>query len=172
MEHEFGASNISDHLLATASFYMQKYDDAIEYNLKSLEAMADSNSNGLYPIWINLGDSYLAKGMKQEAMGAYEQAVKISQRSDQNTTVIVDQLYAYLHISRINHTFETESVKMGIRDELSSIESQVSDPGAKFRSMVIWAYLGEKEKARSIQKVLTAQCKGLAKYPGVEKILN
>lgn len=110
--------------------------------------------------------------MKQEAMGAYEQAVKISQRSDQNTTVIVDQLYAYLHISRINHTFETESVKMGIRDELSSIESQVSDPGAKFRSMVIWAYLGEKEKARSIQKVLTAQCKGLAKYPGVEKILN
>jgi tetratricopeptide (TPR) repeat protein len=172
MEHEFGASNISDHLLATASFYMQKYDDAIEYNLKSLEAMTDSNSNGLYPIWINLGDSYLAKGMKQEAMGAYEQAVKISQRSDQNTTVMVDQLYAYLHISRINHTFETKSVKMGIRDELSSIESQVSDPGAKFRSMVIWAYLGEKEKARSIQKVLTAQCKGLAKYPGVEKILN
>ena len=33
-------------------------------------------------------------------------------------------------------------------------------------------YLGEKEKARSIQKVLTAQCKGLAKYPGVEKVLN
>ncbi len=172
MEHEFGASNISDHLLATASFYMQKYDDAIGYNLKSLDAMAETNSNGLYPIWINLGDSYLAKSMKQEAMEAYEKAVKISQKSNQNTTVKVDQLYAYLHISRINHTFDTESVKMGIRDELSSIESQISDPGAKFRSMVIWAYLGEKEKARSIQKVLTAQCKGLAKYPGVEKVLN
>jgi hypothetical protein len=61
---------------------------------------------------------------------------------------------------------------MGIRDELSSIESQISDPGAKFRSMVIWAYLGDKEKARNIQKVLISQCKGLAKYPGVEKILN
>ena len=172
MEHEFGASNISDHLLATASFYMQKYDDAIAYNLKSLNSMADTNSNGLYPIWINLGDSYLAQSMKQEAMEAYENAVKISQNSSQNTTVKVDQLYAYLHISRINDTFETKSVKAGIRDELISIESQISDPGAKFRSMVIWAYLEEKEKARSIQKVLTAQCKGLAKYPGVEKILN
>lgn len=171
MEHEFGASNISDHLLATASFYMQKYDDAIGYNLKSLNSMADTNSNGLYPIWINLGDSYLAKSMKQEAMEAYENAVKISQKSSQNTTVKVDQLYAYLHISRINDTFETKSVKAGIRDELISIESQISDPGAKFRSMVIWAYLGNKEKARSIQKVLTSQCKGLAKYPGVESIL-
>ncbi|MFD3317023.1 hypothetical protein ACE414_05290 [Alteromonas macleodii] len=172
MEHEFGASNISDHLLATASFYMQKYDDAIGYNLKSLDAMADTNSNGLYPIWINLGDSYLAKNMKQEAMEAYENAVKISQRSDQNTTVMVDQLYAYLHISRMNRTFETGSIKAGIREELSSIESQISDPGAKFRSMVIWAYLGDKEKARNIQKVLTSQCKGLAKYPGVEDILG
>jgi len=109
--------------------------------------------------------------MKQEAMEAYENAVKISQKSSQNTTVKVDQLYAYLHISRINDTFETESVKAGIRDELISIESQISDPGAKFRSMVIWAYLGNKEKARSIQKVLTSQCKGLAKYPGIESIL-
>lgn len=61
---------------------------------------------------------------------------------------------------------------MGIREELTKIDNQISDPGAKFRAMVIWAFLGEKERARSIQEILTAQCRGLAQYPGVESILN
>lgn len=172
MEREFGASNISNHLLATASFYMQDFEEAIYYNLESLDAMAESNSDGLYPIWINLGDSYLASNLEEKARDAYQQAAKISERSNQSTTLKVDQLYVYLQISRINNSFETSSVKMGIREELTKIDNQISDPGAKFRAMVIWAFLGEKERARSIQEILTAQCRGLAQYPGVESILN
>ena len=98
MEREFGASNISNHLLATASFYMQDFEEAIYYNLESLDAMAESNSDGLYPIWINLGDSYLASNLEEKARYAYQQAAKISERSNQSTTLKVDPV-SYTHLT-------------------------------------------------------------------------
>lgn len=172
IEQNFGASNISNHLLATTSFYTQKFEEAINYNLRSLDTMAEANSEGLYQIWINLGDSYFALKLNEKAQDAYQQALRIAERSTDSNSVEIDRLYAYLKITLIRGTFSQGEVQADIHEKLKMLDLHITDPGAKFRAMVIWAYIGEKVKAREKQQQLISQCKGLALYPGVEKILN
>jgi len=173
LEEEFGPSPMSDHLLASTSFYNQRYQESIDYNLRSLERQEMSNSDGLYQTWINLGEAYLANGQTEKARDAYSKSIQQAELSGQleDKNVLAQQLYAHISILKIDEKLD-QNQKEYLAKNLEKIQANIADPGAVLRSMLIWIELGEMARAKALRDSLVMQCKGYAEHPSIAKLYS
>lgn len=173
LEQEFGPSPMSDHFLASTSFYNENYQEAIDYNLRSLERQEMSNSDGLFQTWINLGEAYLANEQAGAAREAYSKAIQQAEMSGQveDKNVRAQQLYAQMNLLKIDDMLGQRE-KENLASNLESIQTGISDPGAMLRSMLVWIELGQTAKAKTLSDGLTMHCKGYAEHPIIAKLYS
>lgn len=171
LEEEFGPSPMSDHLLASTSFYNQRYQESIDYNLRSLERQEMSNSDGLYQTWINLGEAYLANNQLNKAKQAYSNAITQAELSGQTGDVNVraEQLYARMSLLQLEGAMN-EKQRREFATTLSEIEEKVVEPGAMLRLMLIHREMNNREKADILLKKISAQCKAYADHPSFAEL--
>jgi tetratricopeptide (TPR) repeat protein len=171
LEEEFGPSPMSDHLLASTSFYNQRYQESIDYNLRSLERQEMSNSEGLYQTWINLGEAYLANNQLSKAKQAYSNAITQAELSGQTGDVNVraEQLYARMSLLKLEGTMN-EKQRREFAATLSEIEEKVVEPGAMLRLMLIHREMNNTGKADILLKKISAQCKAYADHPSFAEL--
>lgn len=173
LEQDFGPSPMSDHYLASTSFYNEHYQEAIDYNLRSLERQEMSNSDGLFQTWINLGEAYLANEQAEAAREAYSKAIQQAEMSGQveDKNVRAQQLYAQMNLLKIDQILDQHE-KESLAHTLNSIQAGISDPGAMLRSMLVWIELGETAKAKALNEDLIKHCKGYAEHPIITKLYS